>query len=47
MLEFLVTVGAVGCLIGGAIWLYNDITNPINYTAEEESTLGLVEDDEE
>lgn len=48
ILETLITVAVLVCCAGGIVWLFNDINKQAELMkAEEESTLGLVEDDEE
>lgn len=53
VLEMIVTVVALMCCAGGIVWFSYDIDKQIQSyrmalkQAEEESTLGLVEDDEE
>lgn len=46
--EALITLVVLACYAGGIIWLFHDINKQVELKqAEEESTLGLVEDDEE
>lgn len=46
--ESLITFAVLVCYAGGIVWLFHDINKQAELKqAEEESTLGLVEDDEE
>lgn len=48
ILEILITIASLALCAGGVAWLFYDINRQLEAVkAEEESTLGLVEDDEE